>query len=97
MKKAIEKLRVLSPRFEHEEKMDVRRRVSDVFPADAPDEGTRKHKKKTSSRASAVYISISVKAENAKKRNPKRATPTADEIRAGYMQSLYHKRQIQRH
>ena len=53
---------------------------------EAPDEGTRKPKKKTSSRAS-VYMSV--KAENAKKRNPKRATPTTDKIRAGFMYTYF--------
>ena len=52
---------------------------------DAPDEGTENTKKKTSSRASAVYISISVIAENAKKETPNAQPPLmADKIRAGY-------------
>ena len=65
-------------------KIDERRRVSDVFPAVTHQMKERENtKKKTSSRASVVYISNSGECEE---RNPKRATPTADEIRAGYMQ-----------
>ena len=47
-------------------------------------------KKKTSSRASAVYISISVIAENAKKETPNAQPPLmADKIRAGYISEVY--------
>ena len=79
VKKVLERLRVLSPRFEQEEKMVMRRRVSDVFPAAKHQKKERENtKKKMSSRAS-VYMygpSISVSSKNV----DKRATPKTRNI-----------------